>query len=136
MLEQWLFAVQVAVCGAGVVLPKLSNCVFASKSSSPNTSSRHSDNYQGMMQDFSLGGVRGIPASDSISGQDIAICIVCFSLLVVFVFGYFNDNVPIAFHMLRNYAVADIKVVWSFGWHTNEFESKYLQVSNVIEICK
>ena len=73
------------------------------------------------MHHFSLWG--GISASDSISGQGTGIC-------------YFNDNVPIAFHTLRNYAVADIKVVWSSGWYTYEFESRYLQISNVIEICK
>ena len=37
MLEQWWFAVQVAVCGAGVIPPKLKSRL-PSKSSSVNTS--------------------------------------------------------------------------------------------------
>ena len=37
MLEQWWFAVQVAVCGAGVILPKLKSRL-PSKSSSVNMS--------------------------------------------------------------------------------------------------
>ena len=36
-LEQWWFAVQVAVCGAGVIPPKLKSRIH-SKSSSVNTS--------------------------------------------------------------------------------------------------
>ena len=36
-LDQWWFAVQVAVCGAGVILPKLKSRL-PSKSSSVNTS--------------------------------------------------------------------------------------------------
>ena len=39
---------------------------------------------QGLIHEFSLGGGE-ILVSDSISGQDIGICIVCFGLLVVFV---------------------------------------------------
>ena len=38
MLEQWWFAIQVVVCGAGVNLPPNLNSVLASKSSSANMS--------------------------------------------------------------------------------------------------
>ena len=50
----------------------------------------------------------GILASDSISGKDIGICIVCFGLLVVFVFWYF-DIVPTH---TKNYTKVDIKCIW------------------------
>ena len=46
--------------------------------------------------------------SDSILGQDIGICIVCYGLLVVFVFCYF-DIVPTH---TKNYAKAYIKKVF------------------------
>ena len=51
---------------------------------------------QGLIPDFSLGGgggKGGILMSDSILRQDIGIYIVCFGLLVVFLFWYF-DIVP------------------------------------------
>ena len=54
------------------------------------------------------GGGGGILASDSILGQDIWICIVCFGLLVVFVLWYF-DIVPTH---TKNYTKADIKSIW------------------------
>ena len=47
----------------------------------------------------------GGSASDSISGQNVGICIVCFGLLVVFVFSYF-DILPTH---TKNYTKADIK---------------------------
>ena len=46
--------------------------------------------------------------SDSISGQGIGICIVCFGPLVVFVFWYY-DIVPTH---TKNYAKADITRLW------------------------
>ena len=51
---------------------------------------------------------RGGGGRQSISGQDIGICIVCFGLFVVFVFWYF-DIVPTH---TKNYAKADIKSIW------------------------
>ena len=51
------------------------------------------------------GGV--ILASYSVSGHDIGICIVCFGLLVVFVFWF--DIVPTH---TKNYTKADIKSIW------------------------
>ena len=60
--------------------------------------------YQGLIQDFLVGGGGGgggILASDSISGQDIGICIVCFGLLLVFVFWYFDIVPNILNYMLR-----------------------------------
>ena len=55
---------------------------------------------------FARGG--GILASDSTSGQDVGICIVCNGLLIVFVFWYFD----IVHTHTNNYAKADIKRIW------------------------
>ena len=52
-----------------------------------------------------------------ISGQDIGICIVCFGLLVVFLFWCFD----IVSTHTKNYTKADIESV--FGLHNCESES-------------
>ena len=69
----------------------------------------------------------GILASDSISGQDIGI-LFCFGVLVVFVFGI----LILYLTHTKNYAKADIKV---FGSHNYEYESRYLHISDVVQIC-
>ena len=71
-----------------------------------------------------LAGGGGILASDSISGQDIGICIVCLGLLLVFV-----GILVLYLTQTKNYTKADIESIWFAQL------SRYLHISDVIQIC-